>query len=312
VQLTPATAMGSASPGLAERTDSRRWLVRSLRNSPLNVFTRCLRRQRLEDHSNACQGKFDSLVDVELGEQPASPSRTTERGTPKMSEDSEPTAEPQHGASEASAQQDIELVSALRDLAAETDLRRSSREAADTALGELVVLERIWESQTLLKTAPVNADGAAERRTSFQSRLRSSLATWAFSEECHARLQELVDLHEADEFLNNATLAALQELLARSAICLQQARRRSELSQILRSRPATEDDRCRALELLGTDALKGHPVLEFKVRRALGLPMTVQWTPDLGLGTQPSTGVDEPASPRAARTIPSNLSTADL
>ncbi|CAE7914279.1 unnamed protein product [Symbiodinium necroappetens] len=84
-------------------------------------------------------------------------------------------------------------------------------------------------------------------------------------------------------------MVALEEFLAGFTESLEQAGKRREIVQLLQRRDVrteeAEANRVQASGLLEDGALKGHPVLEFKVRRSLGLPMTVQWTIDQGFGS---------------------------
>mmetsp|Transcript_57721 Transcript_57721/g.135241 ORF Transcript_57721/g.135241 Transcript_57721/m.135241 type:complete len:312 (+) Transcript_57721:38-973(+) len=308
--------MGTASA--ASTSENRRWFLLSLRAGPFRVFNLCLRQQPLKWQSQINVSKeqdgFDSVADLELGRQAAT-SRTPELSPKKLSEKSAACEQLDDSASlEAPSGEDIELQSALRELAGETDLMSRLRGSVEIVLGELDVLTRIWESQAMLrrgKPSTATFESDCQRKSSFETRFRAMLGSWTLSQESRHELQEFVQHSDTVEFLNNATMVALEEFLAGFTETLEQADKRRELVQLLRRRDAmteAEGNRVQASELLEDGALKGHPVLEFKVRRSLGLPMTVQWTIDQGFGSSKASVPETLDSPRGARTIPSNLS----
>ncbi|OLQ13620.1 hypothetical protein AK812_SmicGene2287 [Symbiodinium microadriaticum] len=257
-----------------------RWFLLSLRAGPFRVFNLCLRRQPLNWQSQINVRKeqegFDSVADLELGQ--AATSRTTELSSKKLSEKNIGCEQPDDSASlEAAGGTDIELQSALRELAGETDLMSRLHGSAEIVLGELDVLTRIWESQAMLrrgKPSMASFERNCQRKSCFETRFRAMLGSWTLSQESRHELEEFLQHSDTVEFLNNATMVALEDFLAGFTESLEQARKRRELVQLLQRRDVrteeAEANRVQASGLLEEGALKGHPV-----RNGIGVQSSV-------------------------------------
>lgn len=259
------------------------------------------------------------LSDLEDGLGPINTSLRTEhngmplRGKAKKAEDtiagdgSEDPLEPEVATL---GQENVaEMQSILLQLQSTEDLDQMQQDALDLARGEVDVLGRVWESQRMI----LMKKGIDSAKTMLHTKLQELFKQWRWKAADATSKEELEALLEAPgqkDLLNTATASAIQELLEVTEKCQKHLKQRIELESCLQ---CADFDRCRVKTLLEVEgALKGRVLLEFKLRRALGMPLTItKHAFEFANVKEPELRIQEHSS-FGERTIPSHLSSFGL
>ncbi|CAJ1340331.1 unnamed protein product [Effrenium voratum] len=212
-----------------------------------------------------------------------------------------PATEENQSSATAGSENAAEHGSMLAQLERAEDLHQRMQEPLSLLSGELDVLAKVWESQRLLR--PLQRDPKAESKVKLQQQMQEIIANWTSDQKVVGQLEAILMQEGTENLLNQATRAAAQELLTVTTSVRQRLQQRAELRQLLEADAPQAADT--ASRLLQDGALQGRALLEYKLRRCLALPMTVECTmsfPDVG-----QEFVNNHSS-FAGRTIPSHLS----
>ncbi|CAK9092320.1 Uncharacterized protein SCF082_LOCUS43446 [Durusdinium trenchii] len=200
--------------------------------------------------------------------------------------------------------EDGEMQSARLQLQSTDDLQKTMQEALELVRSELEVVAKVWESQRMFGLQDISAKQSLHRR------LKELFSSWNWSDledDTHIpSLEAILEDTDAQEFLNHATTEAAQELMKSTVSCRERLRQRSELLSCLQG-PV---DVSKVKVILKNGGLRGRPLLEYKLRRFYGLPMTIsEHVLEIESFRESQEGLGHrPSSRSGPRTIPSALS----
>eukprot|EP00435_Cladocopium_sp_Y103_P036145 s1460_g9.t1 len=165
-----------------------------------------------------------------------------------------------------------EMQSILLQLQSTEDLDQTLQDALDLARGEVDVLGRVWESQRMI----LMKKGIDSGKKVLHQKLQELFKEWSWkTSEATSKeaLEALLEAPGQKDLLNTATTSAIQELLQVTDTCQKHLKQRIELESCLQ---CEDFDRARVKALLEhEEALKGRVLLEFKLRRALAMPLFI-------------------------------------
>jgi len=144
----------------------------------------------------------------------------------------------------------------------------NSKQALAQMTAEFNVLTRIWDSQALLRQP-------MQDQVSLRLDMERILASWDGEESSEEQLETVL---RRSTSWNKATHQAAKNLLQESKLDRFRREKRQVLSKKLEASataPLPPEEGRDALQLLQDCGLQGYPKLEYCIRRALHLPMTV-------------------------------------